>query len=62
MNGQIISYKEKMNIAENYISRIKPYEKPEPLNFDLRGYSDYLEKNGLTGQNISKTITEKFKK
>jgi hypothetical protein len=62
MSGQKISYKEKKNIVEDFIARVNPYEKQKPLNFDLRGYSDYLEKNGLSGEKVSNSIIEKFQK
>lgn len=62
MNGQTISYKEKMNIAEEFISRINPYEEREPLQFDLRGYAEYLEKNNLSGRKVPDSVIDKFKK
>lgn len=60
MNGQTISFKEKQAIADAFIERVNPYEKPEPLKFDLRGYSEYLKEHGITGKEVSPIVQRKF--
>ena len=60
MNGQMMSFKEKNTIVDNFISRINPYEKPHPLKFDLRGYSKYVTENNLSADEITDKIMEKF--
>lgn len=62
MNGQMKSYNEKMAIIENFIAKVNPYEAPQPLNFDLRGYATYLKEQGLSGKHVPKSVMEKFKK
>lgn len=61
MNEPTKSYSEKMAIMDEFIKRVNPYEKPQPLNFDIRGYSDYLDEHGIDGKNVPQHIVEKFK-
>lgn len=61
MNGQTKSYSEKMAIMDEFIKRVNPYKKHEPLNFDIRGYSNYLEKHGIDGKNVPQHIVDMFR-
>lgn len=47
MSGPMSAYKEKQQIADSFIERLKPYEKLTPLRFDLRGYAKFLKENGI---------------
>ncbi len=58
MNGQM--RKSKREIVEGYIKLVNPYEKPKPLNFDLRGYASYVEENGLKACEITPEIMQMF--
>ncbi len=60
MNGQM--KKSKSQIVEEYIKRVNPYEKPQPISFDLRGYAAYMKENGLKGADITPEIMNKFSK
>ncbi|MBQ6025648.1 MAG: hypothetical protein IJL20_08600 [Lachnospiraceae bacterium] len=60
MNGQTKSYKDKLAIVDEFISRINPYQKPEPLRFDLRGYAKYLKEHNLSGKNVDENIVKMF--
>lgn len=42
MSGPMSAYKEKQQIADSFIERLKPYEKLTPLRFDLRGYAKFF--------------------
>ena len=60
MSGQTKSYKEKMAIVDEFISRVNPYQEPEPLRFDLRGYAKYLKEHGISGKNVNEDIVRMF--
>lgn len=60
MGGQMKSYKEKMAIVDEFISRVNPYQKPESLRFDLRGYAKYLKDHNISGKNVSEDIVKMF--
>lgn len=45
MNGQTKSFKEKNDMAQEYIKKANPYKPLEPLKFDLRAYVAYLKEN-----------------
>lgn len=62
MNGLTKSFKEKQALADAFIERIKPYEKPEPLKFDLRGYADFIKKNNLSSSEITPEMAEQFRR
>lgn len=62
MNGQMKSYKEKMTIVDEYLSRFDPYKKLEPLKFDLRGYAKYLKENNISGKNVSTDVVKMFQR
>ena len=60
MTGQ--TKKSKSQIVEEYIKKVNPYEKPQPIAFDLRGYAAYIKANGLKGTDITPEIMNKFSK
>ena len=60
MNGQ--TKKSKNQIVEDYIRRVNPYETPQPIAFDLRGYAAYVSKMGLKASDITPDIMNKFSK
>ena len=58
MTGQ--TKKSKNQIVEEYLSRVNPYEKPQPIAYDLRGYAAYIKANGLKGTDITPEIMNRF--
>ena len=58
MTGQ--TKKSKNQIVEEYLSRVNPYEKPQPIAFDLRGYASFIKANGLKGTDITPEIMNRF--
>jgi hypothetical protein len=52
---------EKQNLADDFILRCNPYEKKEPLKFDIRRYASYVKEHNLRPQEITAEIMEKFK-
>lgn len=62
MRGRKMSFKEKNNAVQEFIGRVKPYEKPPKLNFDLRGYAKYLSENNIPGNKVPQNVINMFKK
>lgn len=62
MTGQMKSYNEKKNIANEFIQKINPYETGKPLKFDLRGYASYVKENRLTANEITPKLLDMFVK
>lgn len=62
MTGQTRLSSSKQNIIEDFISRVNPYEKITPLNFDLRGYSEYIKANNISADTVTPDIMKKFTK
>ena len=60
MTGQ--TKKSKSQIVEEHIKKVNPYEKPQPIAFDLRGYAAYIKANGLKGTDITPEIMNRFSK
>ena len=60
MTGQ--TKKSKSQIVEEYIKKVNPYDKPQPIAFDLRGYAAYIKANGLKGTDITPEIMNRFSK
>ncbi len=58
MNAQ--TKKSNNRIAEEYLGRVNPYEKPQPVAFDLRGYAAYIKAKGLKGTDITPGIMNRF--
>ena len=47
-------------MVEEYLRRVTPYEKPQPIAFDLRGYAAYIKASGLKGTDITPEIMNRF--
>ena len=62
MSGLMSAYKEKQQVADSFIEKLKPYDKITPLKFDLHGYAKYLKENEISGKNVPSDVVEKFKK
>lgn len=64
MNGQIVLSKtNKKQMVEDFIHRVNPYDPPKgEFSVDLRAYAKYVEKNKLTGKDITKEILDMFVK
>ena len=60
MNGQKMSYDERNQRASNFLKRVDPYKKQEPLNFDMKAYAAYVKEHNLSAGEISPEIMEKF--
>lgn len=52
----------KMEEIYNDFQYVNPYEKPQPITFDLRGYSDYVSKNNLKANQITSEMMAQFDK
>ena len=52
--------KSKNHMVEEYLRRVNPYEKPQPIAFDLRGYAAYIKVKGLKGTDITPGIMNRF--
>ena len=46
--------------AESFTAAINPYEKQEPLAFDLRRYAEYAKRNRLKAGDITPETLKKF--
>lgn len=62
MNGQTMSFKDKQDIIDRYIESVPPYEQLTPLQFDMRGYADYVRENNLSIEEIDDTIYARFRR
>ena len=51
-----------MEEIRNNFQYVNPYEKPQPIAFDLRGYSDYVSKNNLKANQITSEMMAQFDK
>lgn len=60
MNGQ--TKKSKRRIVDEYIACVNPYEKPQPIDFDLRGYAAFVAEKGLKANEITPEIMKRFSK
>ena len=47
-------------LVQEYIAKYDPYKSRSDLNFDLRGYADYLQKSNIPSEAITPEIMEKF--
>ncbi len=61
MNGQM-TYTEKIKMVEGFIDTVNPYDNPPVLNFDMRGYANYIKENNLTSYNIKEDVLNMFSK
>jgi len=62
MNGQKKSSDTKQNIVDDFIKRVPPYDEMVPLEFDIRGYSQYVKENDLSEEDITSDILKQFEK
>ena len=60
MSGQMKSYSSKQKMVDDFIDRIKPYEKHENLKFDMRSYAKYLKEHKISGKNVPQDVVSKF--
>lgn len=60
MNGPTKKYKRQ--IVVDYIKRVNPYEKSQPISFDLRGYAKYLEEHNISGKNVPLNVMKMFQR
>lgn len=60
MSGQRENYSEYKNEMDKYIKTHPPYAPSKPCNVDLRAFSKYLKENGLSNEDITPEIVEKF--
>ena len=58
MNAQ--TKKSKKLVVEEYLRRVNPYEKPQSVAFDLRGYAAYIKAEGFKGTDITPEIMNRF--
>lgn len=58
MNGQKTLSKDQM--AEDFIKRINPYEKHQPMNYDLRAYVNYIREHNLKIEEITPELVNLF--
>ena len=62
MSGQRKNYSEYKKEMDDYIRTHPPYAPSKPCNVDLRAFSKYLKENGLSNEDITLEIVEKFTK
>lgn len=60
MNGPTKKYKRQ--IVVDYIKRVNPYEKSQPISIDLRGYAKYLEEHNISGKNVPLNVMKMFQR
>lgn len=58
MSGQM--KKSKRQLVNDFIKRVNPYEKPQPIAFDLRGYAAFVVQNGLKANEITSEMMKRF--
>ena len=61
MYGQTNSYDDQNRAVEEYVTRIDPYQKQNPLHFDLRSYARYVEEHDITPDQVTADMWERFK-
>ena len=52
----------RQKVVDEYIQGYKPYEKHEPLQFDIRGYAQYVKERNLKPEDITLEILAFFSK
>ena len=52
----------KQKVVDKYMQDYNPYEKHEPLQFDLRGYAQYVKEHNLKPEDITLEILTLFSK
>lgn len=51
---------DKQKQMEEYVRENNPYRELEPLYFDLRGYTKYIEDNHIDKNNIPDEVVQRF--
>lgn len=62
MNEQLSEFEKKQRMTDEFIKRVQPYAQRAPLEFDLRGYANYLKDRGISGKDVPPDIVDKFTK
>ena len=62
MNEQLGEFEKRQRMADEFIERLQPYAQRRPLEFDLRGYANYLKDRGIAGKDVPPDVAEKFAK
>ena len=60
MSGQMKTSKKQ--IVEDFMKRVNPYEKPQPIAFDLRGYAKYVSDKKIKTADITPEVMNMFVK
>ena len=60
MSGQTKVCSDKKNLVDEYVKKYDPYTQQEGLDFDLRGYSSYVEEHNLSVKDITPDIMNMF--
>ena len=50
MTGQMSEFKQKQKLVDDFVERNNPYKTPVPLQFDIRGYAEYMKDNNFSGK------------
>lgn len=53
---------EKQRMTDTFIEKLQPYDRRVPLQFDLRGYAQFLEENNISGKYVPENIVRQFSK
>lgn len=62
MSGQRKNYSEYKNEMDEYIRTHPSYAPSKPCNVDLRAFSKYVKDNGLSNEDVTPEMVEKFVK
>ncbi len=60
MNGQMESYEKKQRMVDEYLQRVDIYAPLKPMEFDLRGYADYLSEHNIDPKNVPEEVAKLF--
>ena len=60
MSGQMKSFQKKQKTIDDYLSEHDIYGEFDPVLFDMRGYSAYIEQNNLKSSDITEEIMRRF--
>ena len=60
--GDSVNHKDKMETVDDFVRRVNPYEEQPKLNFDLRGYSKYIEEHNIPGDDVPEEVIAMFQK
>ncbi len=60
MSGQRKNYNKYHKQLQEYVKKHPPYAPSEPCNMDLRAFAKYVKENGLSNDDITPEIVERF--